>query len=1000
MGFKFRYTQSVSEGQSSPVTQNYTIDTFDAIWDISPLNSPWANSGCYAGAVPANGSEIGSYSVATWSGWNKDSVYSDMRNLSIRSYSGSGQQNLRFMAKYNSTSFTVNKQSFNWTNLRENTVRVISDAFENLTNYTEYDPYRRQDKQMSAGGNNNSPLNVAPLTELKINNLVWVPTFRVKEIEYYGYDDVTGGYTSVLNPSATTNYTWADIKPEDKTPAGEHYDADLFEKGWTEITPTKEDGRRFRYCCGVELTPYYGKSSNQYNSTTDTYTAGTNPDDGKVYGDRQVFGSVQSQANEYPVIGNTTNLNRPCLLVMTESYDSVTGGLTYTLPAGISFSNIKTTGSVSGNLHALQPGWSISSDFKTFAATTSWSSEFTTTNQDYCNFYADVDPSSNNTSPDLSITSAVLNIDVDISSLYDITDFPTSIRHYLPNNNPMAFSFARSNRNVTATNVAFYSINSLWHTIASLGCYVADEFTAAQKAPTGAYTGENNHLYLGYMDASGITDGTMLQGGDIIDSTQAGIDDIIGNTPYTPIKPGPGPGPDPGGDDPDDPSRPKDDTGNVGLNDISNLSIGGVSSFLTAWVLNDQQIINLARRLWSTINSNTEEDAKAMLSNFYRIQHRTYDPDNPDDQPVDYELSLAEIPDYFIGLKWFPFDVSSNFSTISSGESGIRVGTGASLISTGGAGGTQFLQGATAQLNGGTITIPYTYESYLDLEPYTSATIYVPYCGTTSIQPSLIMGRTLTITYAISGLTGSICAIVMVSSGSIQYPLCVMNGMCGFDIAISGNTQNAQIRNALTARDNYYMGQWQTISGGIANVGKTTSISSALGQLSDGYDAGLSRENIGNFFDDVNRTGLKNALSAAKEYNAGLYNSAISAAAGLSMSASIGKAVADPIFNKKTYENQLPFTMGTQPLVVGSSSSMANLILPQTAFIQIRRKNRHELGQEAYGNTYGYESKNTKRIGDLTGLIKCVNPKVSISGALQSEMEEIYGLLSTGIYRN
>jgi hypothetical protein len=131
------------------------------------------------------------------------------------------------------------------------------------------------------------------------------------------------------------------------------------------------------------------------------------------------------------------------------------------------------------------------------------------------------------------------------------------------------------------------------------------------------------------MDASGITNGTMLQGGDIIDSTQAGIDDIIQNTPYTPVEPGPGGGG--GGDDPDDPSRPKDDTGNVGLNDISNLSIGGVSSFLTAWVLNDLQIVSLARRLWSTIKSNSEDDAKAMLSNFYRIRHRTYDPDNPDD---------------------------------------------------------------------------------------------------------------------------------------------------------------------------------------------------------------------------------------------------------------------------------------------------------------------------------------------------------------------------------
>lgn len=475
-------------------------------------------------------------------------------------------------------------------------------------------------------------------------------------------------------------------------------------------------------------------------------------------------------------------------------------------------------------------------------------------------------------------------------------------------------------------------------------------------------------------------------------------------------------------DDPDDPSRPKEDTGNVGFNDISNLTIGGISGFLTAWVLNDQQVINLSRRLWSTINSNDEDDAKAMLSNFYRIRHRTYDPDDPDDQPIDYELSLAEIPDYFIGLKWFPFDVSSNFLMLSSGENGIRVGTGASLISTGDAvGGTQFLQGATAQLSGGTITVPYTYESYLDLEPYTSATIYIPYCGTTSIQPSLIMGRTLSITYAISGLTGSICAIVMVSSGSIQYPLCVMNGMCGFDIAISGNTQNAQIRNALTARDNYYMGQWQTISGGIASLGQVgTAVGGlqALDQMGDAQNISAmmsaqlmgQTQNIrvrhGSALVDASQTqGMANLKAQGEMHQEALNGNTgmgwISpAVAGLGASASFIKAIADPTFNKKTYENQLPFTMGTQPLVVGSSSSMANLILPQTAFVQIRRKNRHELGQKAYGNTYGYESKNMKRIGDLSGFIKCVNPKISISGALQSEVEEIYGLLSTGIYRN
>ena len=985
MGYKIYYNQDIDN-----VSTTQSIDTFDNIFTLNPLNSPWGSAGCYAGATPANGSQMGTYSVATWSGFSEELTLSDMRDASVRPVSGDSTQNLRFMVRFNSDlAYTVGRQSFKWTGIRPELAELIKSQIEtnlNLAHYTIDSPYTRSEQQIGLNSAANSPLLNAPLTSLKINELVFLPRFIFVEREYYNYNAQMGGYQ---NLSTGTSYTklWSEIKPEDKTAAGADFDSDFFDNGWKEIQAVNPDGRRFVHCVGVALQPYYGKSS--YRLVNDAYVQSTNPDDGKVYGARQQFGSPLTPQNESPSIVNNY-YRAPYLYVMTENYDNNAGGVYYSTPTGIYFTHHVDSSQIYFN------GYTISSNYqKLGGASSSWNPAIYAGNSTYNNVYRDFN-SGEPMSTDLSIYSSVSENDIVISPIYNITDPYRGTIFYLQNNG-QAYSFNLNSRSVSPITTHIYPISNLWATIASLGCYVAADAETATKAQTGAYTGENNSLYLGFMDASGITNGTMLQGGDIVDSTQAGIDDIIQNTPYTPIKPGPTP--DPGGDDPDDPSRPKDDTGNVGLNDISNLSIGGVSSFLTAWVLNDQQIINLARRLWSTINSNTEEDAKAMLSNFYRIQHRTYDPDNPDDQPVDYELSLAEIPDYFIGLKWFPFDVASNFSTISSGESGIRVGTGASLISTGGTT-TQFLQGATAQLNGGTISVPYTYESYLDLEPYTSATIYIPYCGTTSIQPSLIMGRTLTITYAISGLTGSICAIVLVSSGSIQYPLCVMNGMCGFDIAISGNTQNAQIRNALTARDNYYLGQWQTISGGIASIGKTGAISGALGKFSNGYDAGFSRENISDFASDVNRLGLKDALSSAKEWNAGLYNGAISAAAGLSLGSSIAKAVADPIANKISYENQLPFTMGTQPLVVGSSSSMANLILPQTAFVQIRRKNRHELGQQAYGNTYGYESKNMKRIGDLTGFIKCVNPKVSISGALQSEMEEIYGLLSTGIYRN
>ena len=253
MGYKIRYRQTVTEGGTS-IQEEKTLDTFENIWEISPLNEPWVTSGCYAGAAPTNGSEIGSYSIANWSGWNKDTVYSDMRDVNIRSYAGSSQQNLRFIAKYNSGSFYVNKQSFNWTNLRDNTVEAIETAFEDFTSYPEYDPYRRQNKSVASNGNSNSPANIAPLEELHVNELIWLPIFKINEVEYYNYDTVAEGYANVTY-GASVSYYWQDIKPEDKTPPGEHYDADLFENGWKEIEPVNEGGRRFRYCCGVYLTP-------------------------------------------------------------------------------------------------------------------------------------------------------------------------------------------------------------------------------------------------------------------------------------------------------------------------------------------------------------------------------------------------------------------------------------------------------------------------------------------------------------------------------------------------------------------------------------------------------------------------------------------------------------------------------------------------------------------------------------------------------------------------
>jgi len=75
---------------------------------------------------------------------------------------------------------------------------------------------------------------------------------------------------------------------------------------------------------------------------------------------------------------------------------------------------------------------------------------------------------------------------------------------------PIAYSTNRAGTTINPMTCSYFSGQSLWATIASLGCYVAADTETAQKAQVGAYVGNNNRVYLGEMSEGGITDGVML----------------------------------------------------------------------------------------------------------------------------------------------------------------------------------------------------------------------------------------------------------------------------------------------------------------------------------------------------------------------------------------------------------------------------------------------------------------------------------------------------------
>lgn len=782
MGYKIYYKQNIDG-----VSTEQSIDTFDNIYRLNPLNSPWTSAGCYAGATPANGSEIGTYSVASWSGWSEDPAMADMRDASVRAVSGDTTQNLRFMVRFNSDiSYSVGRQSFKWTGIVPERAEQIAEQIEtnlNTAHYTVYSPYTRSDIQIALNGSANSPLLNAPLTSLKINQLVFLPFFIFKEREYYNYNEQMGGYQ---NTSSGTSYTklWSAIKPEDKTASGSEFDSELFDNGWKEIPAINPDGRRFIHCVGVALQPFYGKSS--YRLNNGAYVQSTNPDDGKVYGNREQFGNPLTPQDESPSIINNY-FRAPYLYVITENYDNNAEGVYYSTPTGIYFTHHVTSAS-----DPYFNSYSVASNFQKLGAGISWNPAIYASNNNTNNVYRDF-KSGDKMSSDLSIYSDVLENDIVISPIYNITDAYTGVIFY-PQNNGQAYSFGKSARTVNPVLDHIYPIKNLWATIASLGCYVASDLETAQKAQTGFYAGDNTRLYLGHMSENGVTDGIMLQGKEVQSSVQAGIDDIIQNTPYTPVIPKPEEESGGGVDD--------NDKGTGTNLPAFGLKLAGSGGFMSYFLLGMSGLTALAAALATTAQS------------FWAALGTATD------------FRTSNLLQYISSLKWYPIDILS-------GNQGLYADVDTADITFGFDSNAKLPLGTSIKKLGttirvysmGSVQIPYKlgHETFLDKDPYSTVQVWLPFCGMYPVKSDFVVGNTIAFYYVIDLVTGMCTALVTNS----QQTLLNVSGKIGVDYAVTGNdiiTQSERMAGA------YVNSALSAISGGI-NLGTSIASENAIGAV-------------------------------------------------------------------------------------------------------------------------------------------------------------------------
>lgn len=148
---------------------------------------------------------------------------------------------------------------------------------------------------------------------------------------------------------------------------------------------------------------------------------------------------------------------------------------------------------------------------------------------------------------------------------------------------------------------------------------------------------------------------------------------------------------------------------------------------------------------------------------------------------TDYKQS--NILDYLISLKWYPLNINDS-TDIATPD--LQFGFNGSAKITFTAAGTSYKIGNINRIyDMGTITIPYraATQSFLDLEPYTSVSAYLPYIGTVSLQANDVMGYAITCTYIVD-LTTGMCTGILDNGTDTIY---IGTGKIGVDISVSGN---------------------------------------------------------------------------------------------------------------------------------------------------------------------------------------------------------------------
>lgn len=223
---------------------------------------------------------------------------------------------------------------------------------------------------------------------------------------------------------------------------------------------------------------------------------------------------------------------------------------------------------------------------------------------------------------------------------------------------------------------------------------------------------------------------------------------------------------------PFDPSAPPVPENEYNTQTVFN-TVSGISTMTQRYAMTAGAVKNLGAALWS-ISADLIDDGGGG-EDYSELNEKILD------------TFLTNNPiDCIVSLRKYPFEISKDDSTM------IKLGKYETTVGA-------YTMSETLEIFEFRMKnkiLPIFNDSFMDYEPYTHFELYVPFCGTVSVEPADILGRQLSVKLAVDYSTGTCTAYILTDDLVIK----TISGQIAIDIPVSGIqsvTAASQINNAI-----------------------------------------------------------------------------------------------------------------------------------------------------------------------------------------------------------